>query len=505
MKVKSPSYMTIAFIGIGIVAAFMITATYAYFNSNVSGLPGTVNLESFNSSVAITFTDTSNITLVNAYTGTSITKTFDIQNTGDSGVYYDISFSELTNNFADKDDLVYSLTSNNNGARINETIVPSTDEKLASLVYIPADVTQTYSLTVSFLKTDDNQNDNANKTFSTKISITGSTNVNNLISIYDDNALGNYILNAYTPIHDINTSYNQLPSSDGLYYTNNTIDGVTSYFFRGSNTLNNNVLFGGFCWKIIRTTEKNGIKMIYNGLPSGTSCTNATGVNSYIQAGAFNTNNTYNAYVGYMYGSPGSSTYASEHENTNPSSIKNVLDTWYINNLIDYETYLEDDYYCNDRKPANYTVNNTVFGKLGYSLNNTGYSSMKRNEIGAFVEPSMKCYNIDDIFTVTDNRGNAKLDNPIGLITTDEAIFAGITFGTANANSYLNSGTPYWTMTPAYNGGSYSYNYYINTSKIGKDKVNVATHGIRPVITLKKTVEITNGNGTLTTPYKIKY
>ena len=31
---------------------------------------------------------------------------------------------------------------------------------------------------------------------------------------------------------------------------------------------NNNVLFGGFCWKIVRTTDTGGIKLIYNGTPT---------------------------------------------------------------------------------------------------------------------------------------------------------------------------------------------------------------------------------------------
>ena len=38
------------------------------------------------------------------------------------------------------------------------------------------------------------------------------------------------------------------------------------YYFNGA-VENNNVLFGGFCWKMVRTTDTGGIKMIYNGSP----------------------------------------------------------------------------------------------------------------------------------------------------------------------------------------------------------------------------------------------
>ncbi len=36
------------------------------------------------------------------------------------------------------------------------------------------------------------------------------------------------------------------------------------YYYKG-NVQNNNVLFGGFCWKIVRTTETGGVKIVYNG------------------------------------------------------------------------------------------------------------------------------------------------------------------------------------------------------------------------------------------------
>ena len=38
------------------------------------------------------------------------------------------------------------------------------------------------------------------------------------------------------------------------------------YYYKG-NVQNNNVLFAGFCWKIVRTTETGGVKIVYNGKP----------------------------------------------------------------------------------------------------------------------------------------------------------------------------------------------------------------------------------------------
>ena len=42
------------------------------------------------------------------------------------------------------------------------------------------------------------------------------------------------------------------------------------YYYKG-NVQNNNVLFAGFCWKIVRTTETGGVKIVYNGVQKETN------------------------------------------------------------------------------------------------------------------------------------------------------------------------------------------------------------------------------------------
>ncbi|MBR7042477.1 MAG: hypothetical protein IKI04_03140, partial [Bacilli bacterium] len=73
------------------------------------------------------------------------------------------------------------------------------------------------------------------------------------------------------------------------------------YYYRGAVT-DNNVLFGGFCWKIVRTTETGGIKLIYNGVPSNEECNNTGTASQLASKAAFNTNYNSPADVGYMYG-----------------------------------------------------------------------------------------------------------------------------------------------------------------------------------------------------------
>ena len=71
----------------------------------------------------------------------------------------------------------------------------------------------------------------------------------------------------------------------GIYQRAGTSGEYPVYYYRGE-VDNNNVAFNNFCWKIVRTTETGGIKLIYNGTYDG-DCNN-TGSASTIGDSAFN-------------------------------------------------------------------------------------------------------------------------------------------------------------------------------------------------------------------------
>ena len=94
-------------------------------------------------------------------------------------------------------------------------------------------------------------------------------------------------------------------SEVGLYKTED--DYGDSYFYRGD-VSNNNVLFGGYYWKIIRTNGDNSIRLIYNG-ESSTATGNNTSINNttYTYSQNYGDGTGYSryvdpTYVGYMYG-----------------------------------------------------------------------------------------------------------------------------------------------------------------------------------------------------------
>ena len=106
---KNSLKIFISSIGVAIILAFMATATYAYFTLEIEGEGKDISLKTFNKNMEITYTDTSNVTLVNAYTGDMISKTFTVKNTGNVDVYYNVTFEDVVNNFEKPEELVYSI------------------------------------------------------------------------------------------------------------------------------------------------------------------------------------------------------------------------------------------------------------------------------------------------------------------------------------------------------------------------------------------------------------
>ena len=96
----------------------------------------------------------------------------------------------------------------------------------------------------------------------------------------DNGSTMDKVLNAYltlgsgTTIGEIKTDlyqtienrYNEDKTYLGLYNGEGADTYAKPVYYYKGNVQNNNVLFGGFCWKIVRTTETGGVKIVYNGV-----------------------------------------------------------------------------------------------------------------------------------------------------------------------------------------------------------------------------------------------
>jgi len=278
--------------------------------------------------------------------------------------------------------------------------------------------------------------------------------------------------------------------TNGIYSAKDDLG--TSYYFRG-NVTNNYVKFANKYWRIIRINGDGTIRMIYAGTSAHANGYDDSSANDMcIGTSAFNSSRDDNTYVGYMYGTKGASTYEDTHSNTTNSTIKTKLDLWYDTNIVNTgnEKYIADAIYCNDR---------SVSSGTGIGTTATTYAAQTRRNNG---QPTLKCANNNDKFTNSTTIGNGKLTKMIGLITSDEVIYAGGKSGTFNQEYYLYSGKWYWTMAPYSSAsGDASVNYVHNFGRLGSGYVD-NTNAVRPVVSLKSDA-ISGGSGTAASPFLV--
>ena len=293
-----------------------------------------------------------------------------------------------------------------------------------------------------------------------------------------------------------------------------TDDYGTSYYFRGV-VKNNYVEFANKCWRIVRITGDGSVKLTLHNdnlnsssNPCSSSNNNTSAAFAHLSSSnyesVFNTSQNDNTYIGFMYGTSGASSYADAHANKNKSTILANLETWYKNNLASYESKLADTIWCNDKSTSS---------GLGYGNNDTDYNAM--NRLTVTMSPTLVCLNDNNggklsKFTVNDTtHGNGNLTYKIGLLTSDEVLFAGHGFQIRNETNYLyenSSAGWWWTMSP----GNYSssdvgflFNLYVGDDGVSGDYV-INEQGLRPAIALTSTTRISKGTGTSEDPYVIK-
>ncbi len=168
---KDKKIIILSIVGVLMLVSIVVATSYAYFVANVSGNKDTNNVVVTNGVMSLEYKDGDEINLANAVPGSSVSKTFTVKNTGNDATNYTIYFSELSNKFVDKTDLVYTLTSSDGGKNVAQTQVPSKNEAMVSNYAIEAGKTHTYTLTITFLEKDENQDDNQGVSFSTKVTI----------------------------------------------------------------------------------------------------------------------------------------------------------------------------------------------------------------------------------------------------------------------------------------------------------------------------------------------
>ena len=466
------------------IAILFMAVGYAAFSANLK-INGMVSISS---TWEVVFTKieevskTSGVTINSAPTasGTSATFDLDVHAPGDS-ITYKITVENKGTINAIISDITASKTAND-AIKFEITGIKKGDR-------LAGKASTTFNVIISFDDSITEQPDNLNDTLTVDINYvqdTGQTITGEDVVVEGPGKLTDKILNDNNAQADTNIDFSKVSSDTngkGLYYTStNTEDNKVTYYFRGA-VDNNYVSFANNTWRIVRINEDGTVRLIKQ---------------DSIGTSKFNSSSNDAAYVGYMYGTAGSTTYAATHANTNSSTIKTALDTWYQNNLTSYSSLIADSGFCGDR---------SLYSGTGIGTTNTSYGAFGRLSIN--IKPQFKCPQSNDLYTTaTTTKGNKALTYPISLITVDEVAYAGGVYGEVNREYYLTNGDLFWTMSPYYSDSHAGVSYVHGNGYVRSDGVDGGDMGgvigVRPAINLKSTVEITSGgNGTLNNPYVI--
>lgn len=334
----------------------------------------------------------------------------------------------------------------------------------------------------------------------------------------------------------------------------------------GNQVLNkNNVIFGNFCWQIIRTTDTGGTKIIYNGMPYEGKCNNY-GSYSSISKSEFNKDYKSITYVGYKYNpdaiiesnfnsaivEQGSrygrnvsyyngqyhlidvkNSFDKTHRFTcgiaNATECESVLFFHYTNftirltNGLDIEQLLNISLTSDNVNKEDSDIKKIIDqwyenNLINYEnkLEDTIFCGNRNIQLLNGWDPSSEDYNrgflrIGEDYSSTNIKCSNETDkysinNSKAKLKYPIALATKEEFNLLNNNRIRETGSTYWLISPDYyNGGA--INRYINYNGDFVDYSLTSyvnnVMGVRPVISLKQNTQYSLGNGSKDNPYII--
>ena len=431
-----------------VAVALVIGTSYAYFMATVTGGDNGNEIVIKSGNLSLTLTDNNSLTL-NGIPGDSASKKFTVTNNGTNETFYNIKMVDVTNTFVDKNDLVYTLVGDND-VNITETVMPSTsDEYLATNITIGSGDTHTYTLTITFKETNDNQDDNKGVTF------TGKINIDDIeIKPEDPVELLSYLYNKNNPelvVDDFdNIRYIGADPANYIYFNCDDYNNPTA------ETCEKWRIIGSF--KDIEDSEgqtADRVKIMRDEFVSTNMVWDSNNVNNWATA-------RLNTYLNGEY-------YNSLKNDTTKNMIDSVV--WNLGGSSTFNDVTAKMFYERERGTNVYGSNPTTWtGKIAliypsdYGYATSGGSTTNREaclnkELYNWNSVS-DCYNNDYIF---------------------------------------DSSTGQWTL--AHNSSSYNNAFYVYNNGNAFNYVANYVFGVRPVLYLESSALITQGDGSEASPF----
>ena len=292
----------------------------------------------------------------------------------------------------------------------------------------------------------------------------------------------------YTGAH--HDSFTKEPSKDIYHW-------YASTYAEGTEINNkNNVVFADYCWKMLRTTDTGGVKMIYNGAAIDGKCLANRGKNASVT----NFNNYTDLDYEYLYGTDYTYDYTTNSFKISGDTQLVKADISNYNNLLDKFTckttnidysctklyYLKEfASYTNNRiyfktyelSPMNYPqigltytwnndINRNYMSRVGYMYNNTYINNSKQIGKTENVYDSSRTasnYYFADSISYDSTTGNYSLVNPYIIEASDTSNMIGkYTFFSNNSALTYNS-VYFTTAYQSVSGNKYLYYIYLTS------------------------------------------
>ena len=261
-------------------------------------------------------------------------------------------------------------------------------------------------------------------------------------------------------------------------------DNMLATGYMKSTATDNNVIFGGYCWKVIRVTDNDEVRMLYNGMPIDGQCTR-TGTDTQIGTSKYSTTYNVTAY--------------------NSSTVKGVVDNWYNTNLA-------TNY--GDKISAINLITREEASTVGGGYLVSGEQYWTQSAYGNNVTTTGSCsYNqCGGSGSCTSYSGGIYTVNTSGSIVTNNN---GTYSSCSPTNKTCNGSCTGWmkvnnqgkcsscSSVVDFNSGCSCCTYAILTGSCTATPQG-SSLAVRPVITLKASAQLQGGEGTTTNPYVMK-
>ncbi len=309
-----------------------------------------------------------------------------------------------------------------------------------------------------------------------------------------------------------------------------------SYYYRGA-VEDNYVTFADMCWRIVRIQGDGSVKLILE--DQDQIC--GTSINGNWAIPTTTGGETYTGNFGYTQYAANTLTAS---DGTTNSGIKNIIDYLHANTNSDvsmatafknFQSTLTDDEKTR-LKAGGWCLADDGYSRTGSSVDDYTYTKLtdiqkQDNKVKGptfYYDSYVRLFgnNKDGYQATLKCNGTVMKDwddnetNPtpmyVGAITADEVVFAGGKAQTSNKNYYLineefmkgtggeNKASVFRTLSPS---DFYVFNdrafYVVSKGAILYNNVSTDTFAFRPSISLASSAVITEGNGTLESPYII--